>query len=419
MIGIRVFLAAMAASALSGTALAQSSPATPAETTEQTPELLGGVAAIVNDEVISISDVAQRARLLLITLGVPATEDNMRQAMPRALEELIDERLQLQKAAEYELVISDADIQAAVRDIAAQNQATIDELYASLRESGVNPTTLEDQMRAEIAWQRIMSGLYSSRIRISPLQIDSMLERLEASASEERYQLSEIFLYAPTEADKEQILQGANVIVQQLRQGARFQLAAQQYSNSPTAAVGGDLGWVSPSELDPVVQSALSSIEPPALTTPIIVDDGIYIYAFRGKQAGFDGARDVELRQVLSADGGLAALNSLSLTQPSCDDLKTSANDLGLIYAELGRVPESALTSEVQNAIAGVPEGGASGVINTPAGPAVLFVCDRGQAGVQLPTRDQIEDRLFSQQITMLSQRDLRDLKREATIIRR
>lgn len=423
MIGSRVFIAALAATALGATAQAQTTPATPtttsAESAADSTQLLGGVAAIVNDEVISLSDVGERARLLLITLGVPASEENLQQALPRALEELIDERLQLQKAAEYEVEISEAEVEDAARNIASQNQATVQELYDDLRNSGVNPETLKDQMRAEIAWRRIMGGLYGSRIRISRLQIDSMLERLSASATEERYQLAEIFLFAPTEADKQQILQGANVIVEQLRQGARFQLAAQQYSNSPTAAVGGDLGWVSPSELEPEVQAVLADMEPPALTTPIVVEDGVYIYAMRARQDGFEGAREVDLRQVLSTDGNRAALNNLTLSQTSCDGLQEAADNAGLIYAELGRVPEAALTEEVQNAIYSVPEGGASGIVDTAAGPAILYVCDRGQAGVQLPSRDQIEDRLYSQQLNMLSQRDLRDLKREATIIRR
>ncbi|MFC6200096.1 peptidylprolyl isomerase [Ponticaulis profundi] len=423
MIGIRASLIAIAAATCSGSAIAQDLALGPqaeaAVAEDPQARLLGGVAAVVNDEVISISDVAQRARLLLITLGVPANQENLQQALPRALEELIEERLQLQKAAEYELEISDEAIESAVADIASSNQSTVQQLYDTLRQSGVNPTTLQDQMRAEIAWQRIMGGLYGQRIRISRGQIDNMLNRLSQSATEERYQLAEIFLYAPTEADKQQILEGAGVIIEQLGQGARFQLAAQQYSNAPSAAVGGDLGWVSPAELEPEAREVIENTTPPALTPPILVEDGVYIYAVRGKQDGADEAFEVSLRQILSTGSG-AALNALALEQPGCDQLESIANaDDGLVYADLGVVPENALTAEVRAAIDGVPVGRASSVLNTPNGEAVLFVCDRQAAGLQLPSRSQIEDRLYNQQISMLSQRDLRDLKREATIIRR
>ena len=48
-----------------------------------------------------------------------------------------------------------------------------------------------------------------------------------------------------------------------------------------------------------------------------------------------------------------------------------------------------------------------------------MFVCDRRDNVEALPNRDQIQDRLYSQQLGMISERSLRNLRREATIIRR
>ena len=382
--------------------------------------MLGGVAAIVNDEVISISDVAQRARLLLITLGVPSTQENLRQVLPRALEELIEERLQLQKAAEYELEIADEEIDASVADLARQNQTNLEGLYNTLLQNGVNPQTLREQMRAEIAWRRIINGLYGQRIRISQLQIDGMLERIESDATEERYQLAEIFLYAPSEADRAQMVQGANVIIQQIRQGARFELAAQQYSNSPTAAVGGDLGWVSPTELEPEVQEVIRNTTPPALTDPIIASDGIYIYAVRSRQDGTNGQVEIDLRQVFAENGDLAALEAFRAENHTCGELEAAATDAeGLVYAEIGRIGVDALMDQVSEAVRDTEVGQAADPIETPAGPTLLYVCDRGFADIEIPGREQIEDRLFNQQLSLMAQRELRDLKRDATIIRR
>ncbi len=425
MIRMRAIMAGVAVASLSGPAVAQAtataSELTPdAELQSNEARLLSGVAAIVNDEVISISDVAQRARLLLITLGVPQNQENLQQVLPRALEDLIEERLQLQKAAEYEVEIGEDEIEQSVGNMARQNQATVEDMYATLQSNGISPETLKSQLRAEIAWRRIMSGLYGSRIRISPLQIDNVLDRVKADAGQTRYQLAEIFLYAPSDQDKQQVLEGANVIVQQLQQGARFELAAQQYSNSPTAAVGGDLGWVSPNELEPEVQDVLAEMEPPALSSPIITDDGVYIYALRAVQDGVSGPRTVSLQQILSTEGSRAALTGFKLDNPTCGSLEAAAADEeGLAFADLGDVPEELLTDQVAMAIRGVEDGQASDVIDTPAGPALLYVCERVQSGAELPSRDQIEDRLYNQQIALQSQRELRDLKRESTIIRK
>merc|ERR1711916_189342 len=151
MTALKPLFAGMAMALIGTSAIAQTAElSTPTETAEPDAQLLGGVAAVVNDEVISLSDVAQRARLLLITLGVPASDENVQQVLSRALEDLIDERLQLQKAAEYDVEISPEEIDASVFDIAAQNGSTLEELYASLGQSGIGPETLQEQMRAEI-----------------------------------------------------------------------------------------------------------------------------------------------------------------------------------------------------------------------------------------------------------------------------
>ncbi len=424
MIGFRTLVSGLALMAFSAPAIAQTAtgPATAAtsEAAESSTRMLGGVAAVVNDEVISISDVASRARLLLITLGVQPSPEALRQVLPRAMEELIDERLQLQKAAEYELEIDEREIDAAVNDLARQNQTSLEGLYTTLVQNGVNPQTLREQMRAEIAWRRIINGLYGSRIRISQLQIDSTLDRMENDASEERYQLAEIFLYAPTEADRQQMMQGANVILQQIRQGARFELAAQQYSNSPTAAVGGDLGWVSPTELEPEVQEVIRATEAPAMTPPIVASDGIYIYAVRAKQDGTNGQVEVDLNQVLSATGDITALEAFRAEGHTCDTLETAVSETeGLLYAPLGRVSMDALMEQISETVRDTEVGTSAAPIETPAGPTLLYVCDRGFADIEIPDREAIEDRLFNQQLSLMAQRELRDLKRDATIIRR
>lgn len=229
---------------LMGVASAQDAPSDGSETIE-------GIAAIVNDTPISYTDVRQRARFLLLGLGrQQPTPEQLQQITGQALEQLIDEKLQLEEAAEYEVEIEAAEIASAVEDMARQSGTNRENLFEQLLAAGVNPASLEEQMRAEIAWRRIMGGLFGSRIRISDNQIDDQIRRIKAAASKTQYQVSEIFLFAPDEENKEQAFTAAESIVEQLRQGAPFQVAAQQFSSSPTAATGGDMGWVSLSDLD-------------------------------------------------------------------------------------------------------------------------------------------------------------------------
>jgi len=68
-----------------------------------------------------------------------------------------------------------------------------------LAAAGVSIETLRDQVRSEIAWQRIVNGLYGSRIRISDAQIDETLNQITANASKPNYRVSEIYIEASPE----------------------------------------------------------------------------------------------------------------------------------------------------------------------------------------------------------------------------
>src|SRR5262245_25953566 len=94
----QVFTAAAVASVLAGAA----SPASA--------QLAEGVAAVVNDHVISTFDVRQRANLLITSAGLQSTPEMQQRARGQALRDLIDERLQIQETATYEIAVTPQEI---------------------------------------------------------------------------------------------------------------------------------------------------------------------------------------------------------------------------------------------------------------------------------------------------------------------
>ncbi|MDX1293603.1 MAG: SurA N-terminal domain-containing protein, partial [Hyphomonas sp.] len=301
--------------------------ATAQDTAAQERLALEGVAAIVNDQPISYSDVRQRARLLLLSLGgQQPSQEQIQQITGQALEQLIDERLQLEKASEFEMEIAPEEINSAVDDMARQSGATGDQLKQQLLAAGVNPASLEEQMRAEIAWSRVMSGLYGSRIRISDNQVDDQMNRLRSSLKQTQYRISEIFLYAPDEETKAQALQAASSIIEQLNQGADFRIAAQRISSAPTSATGGDMGWITPSDLDPVLAEAVENSPGPGLIGPLAVENGVYILNVANKREPAKLTTKVDLIRLQVIDGDEAVLKEAMDTIQSCDDVQSVSN---------------------------------------------------------------------------------------------
>ncbi|MDP3460560.1 MAG: SurA N-terminal domain-containing protein, partial [Hyphomonas sp.] len=239
--------------------VALSAPSALAQAAEENRLQLEGIAAIVNDKPISYSDVRQRARLLMLTLGRQTpSQEQLQQITGQALEQLIDERLQLDRVAEYKVEVDPREINAEMDDMASQGGIGADGLRQQLLSAGVNPVSLEEQIRADIAWNRLMSGLFGSRIRVSESQVEDQLDRLRTAAKKTQYRVGEIFLYAPDETTRTEARKAAESIIQQLQQGAEFRVAAQRISSAPTAATGGDMGWVTADDLAPALAEAVS-----------------------------------------------------------------------------------------------------------------------------------------------------------------
>ncbi len=382
------------------------------------------VVAVVNDEVISTYDVRQRALLLLLQSQFQPTPEIMRQASAQALHDLIDEHLQLQETGgdPYKIHITDAEVDRRLADVARSNNTTVQELTRRLTEGGVNVNTLRTQIKADMAWNRLMSGLYGSRIRISDAEVRETLARIAANASGTHYQVSEIFIPANTPTEMAQAQDGALRLLEQIGQCRCFDRVAHQFSASPSAANGGDIGWVAASELQPEVANVIQHLQPGQVSNPVRTSTGVYIVALRDKREGVPqgSTTQVTLREISAPGARRQQLERLSHRIAGCATIDREITSIeGAQSTDLGQTSEADLSPEIRNRINGLATGAASPVVVSGDQVNTIVVCSRDTGGAGVPSRDEIENRLFEQQLSMLSDRYLRNLRSEATIIQR
>ena len=390
------------------------------------------VAAVVNDDIISSYDLRQRALLLLITSGVQATKENVPQIEREALRSLIDERLEMQEVVKIEkknkikLQPTEKEIDQEVAQLAKQNNMEGEQLVRTFRAAGVDPDTLRSQLRAQQSWRRYMGGRFGSNIRISDTQINEQLKRINASAQKEQYLVSEVFVDAARVGGQQAAEDGAKQLVDQLKAGAPFAAVARQFSALPTAANGGDAGWLTPTEMSPLVVKAVEQMRPGQLSEPIIAQDGVFIVLLRDKRAGAS-ADLVTLKQAavsLPADAkpekveaAKATLDVLRQKVRGCDTLEAEAGKVGGVVAgDFGDVDVNDLRPEFREALKGLKPGEVSAPLRTSIGVHLIALCNRSVGGAKIPSRDDIENRLYGEQLSMMSKRFLRDLRNSATI---
>jgi peptidyl-prolyl cis-trans isomerase SurA len=399
-------------------------PAPPAGLTES-------VAATVNDGIISTYDLAQRMRLLIVTSGIQPTQQNLQQLQRQALISLVDERLQIQelrrveKEQKFDIVATDEELDEEIAQMARGNNMSLEQFAAALNSQGVYDS-LREQLRAQVSWQRWIRGRYGSRVRIGDDQISAAQQHALAAASKPQYAVSEVFLDANRVGGMSTAVQGANQLVAQMQQGAPFPAVARQFSASATAASGGDAGWVAAGEFPPEVDQVLEQMRPGQLSQPIPVSDGVYIIFLRDKRAG-SGSELVRLKQAAVAvpqgasDSVLAAARAkLEALRPNiggCDSLEADAAKVeGVVAGDLGEAQVTDLAPAFRDAAQTLSPGQISEPIRTSAGLHLIAVCGKRAGGADEVSRDEIENRLYGQQLSMLSRRYMRDLRNSATI---
>lgn len=136
-----------------------------------TPSVAQGIVVVVNGQLITQNDVTNRLRLLALTNGGKAA--------PRetALDELIDERLKLQEARKLRITIDESQVDRAFASIAERTKLSVDQLRQALKSRGVNPSTLRDRLRGDIAWQLVVQQRGQRAINIRDQDIVDALKK--------------------------------------------------------------------------------------------------------------------------------------------------------------------------------------------------------------------------------------------------
>jgi peptidyl-prolyl cis-trans isomerase SurA len=259
------------------------------------------IAAVVNDEVITGLDLAVRTRMAMLSAQLPDTPEMRNRAARQVLRAMIDERLMLQEAARQNITVQQSEIDAELGKLAERNGVPLDQFGVYLQQNGVLIEPLSDQLRASIAWNKLVNRQLRPRAVVTEEDIDEVLRQTEENRGQPQRRVSEIFLAVGGASEEEEVRRGAERLIEQIRGGIPFSAIAAQFSDSATAAVGGDVGWVLPGQLPPEVDEALQSMSEGAIAGPIRAAGGYYILQLRGQRSISEDAQPdrEEVRRVL------------------------------------------------------------------------------------------------------------------------
>jgi peptidyl-prolyl cis-trans isomerase SurA len=407
------------------------------------------IAAVVNDSVITMTDIKDRISLYTSGSAKKLPPAQIKKMEQQVLDRLIDEALQLQEAKKLGIAVSEADVADGFADISRQNNLPPEDFKKKLIHAGINIHSLYDQIRADIAWSQVVRRQLRPQVNISESEINLTMNQIAGTTGKAQYNVAEIFLKVPDAAEEDRVRDAAEKIIGEIKEGANFAAAARQYSQAPGAAGGGELGWMQQGQLDPELDHALEKMQPGDISPPIRTTKGYHVILLKDlrRNSGDEEADQiVSLKQILIPvtqkdsknviAAKVARSKSLKGEIKSCKGMDAKMKDFPSPgTSDLGRGNLSALPQELRAIVRNLKIGELSPPIRHPSGILLLMVCNReeipaaGPGGTETAapaagkkgeeSRDKIASRLGMDRLDRMASQYLSDLRATAFIDKR
>ncbi len=249
------------------------------------PQQIAGIAAVVNDEAISMSDVRERMKLVMASSGLPNNEDIRNKIMPQIVEGLIEEQLKMQETARSKLSVSDAEIEEGFATIAKQNNYTVEQFREILKKADISDRTLTRQIKAQLGWNKVVKEILRRQVDVNDKDVNTRVERMKAKIGQTEYLAAEIYLPVNDPKQAPEVQKFAQQMAQELQaKKAPFGAVAVQFSKAAGADKGGSLGWVQQGQLPPELDKVLTTLEVGGVSNPIRTNDGIHLLNLQKKR---------------------------------------------------------------------------------------------------------------------------------------
>jgi peptidyl-prolyl cis-trans isomerase SurA len=244
--------------------------------------VLDKVSVIVDKGVILESEILE----LVKTVKDNANKNN--QALPsdralrtQAIERLILDNLQMQVADRMGIRVSDPQLEQTIANIAQNQNSSIDQLRASIRQAGLDYENYRESVRKELITGEVRRANVRRRIYITPQEISTLVSLIEEQGNEQaEYRLGHILIGFPPEPTDEDITAArsrADKVLSLLNSGSDFAKIAIASSSGSKALDGGDLGWLNINSMPTLFAEVIQGKETDALIGPIRSGAGFHL----------------------------------------------------------------------------------------------------------------------------------------------
>ena len=249
-----------------------------------TGKVVNTVAAVVNDEIITLYDVNRESQSLIRENEKKGalTEEARSQLRRLALDSLIEKKLVEQKIRELNIKVSEEEIRQAIEDVKKQNSMTQEALVAALANQGLSFDQYRSQLQEQLEKLKLISMEVRSRIQVGEREMREYYEANAAKFSEdETFRARHIFFKTNDKAPADEIkktMTTALMVLAEAKGGKDFAELAKTYSEDPAARKdGGDLGRFKKGDMLPELEQAVMTLKPGEVSELVYTPAGFHI----------------------------------------------------------------------------------------------------------------------------------------------
>jgi len=395
------------------------------------------IAATVNDEMISIFDINGRMTLAIFLAKLANSGETRRRLAPQILRSIIDDKLKMQEAKRQGITVTQIELKKELRDWERRTGLSQSDAANLSQRLGIDKSVIVEQVETSVAWGKLLESKYSRNIQFTEKEVDDIIKEEESRRGQPEFLVSEIYLPFSQDKDNRQVLALSERLVKQIQGGAAFPAVARNFSQSPTAAVGGTLGWVRRGQLPQQIYGVIERLRPRTISTPVRTLNGIYILKVLDKRAiepflkRSSAPATVTIYQIhleLPANAEPAKRAALQThaakiggQAKNCSDMETLGKKFGTsLSGSPGKIEVDQLSSQIRNAISGLQKNSASQPIDINNGVLLVMVCERSAPTVEkidrATFRQNIISRLITERLNLADRQLLRSLRRAAIV---
>ena len=254
-------------------------------------KVLDKIVAIVDDDVVLKSELDQRMDAIVAQLTQSGTQMPPEKILEQqVLERLISERLQLTMGYDSGVRISDEELNQAIARIAASNKISVAQYIEQVALQGSSISAMRGEIRNELTIMRVQQGKVMRRIRISEQELDNFLKSEEGRfVTSPDVNIGQILLSISSDSNRksiDQVVGRADLLFNQIEQGADFRAIAIANSADQSALQGGDLGWRKMAQLPGVFIDAVEKLDIGEVSQPIRSAAGYHLIKLYERRGG-------------------------------------------------------------------------------------------------------------------------------------